>query len=632
MCGIIGFSGSFSHEALELGLHAIIHRGPDDTGIFFDQSREIGLGHARLAIIDLSPAGHQPMEIEDGILRIVFNGEIYNYRELQSDLRSKGHTFKSSSDTEVLLKLYLEHGREMLKMLNGIFAFAIYDSRSDELFLARDALGVKPLYVAETDRGVGFSSEIKGLLHLIPECRELDHLALHRYLCCLWCPGDRTPLKAVRKVQPGEYLVIKSGRVHSRTLWYSLPIDSASGKSSQSPEILTRKLRDHLRTAVSRQMISDVPVGAFLSGGLDSSAIVAFARESTPDIQCYTIRQTGGTEDGVTDDLLYAHRVAQYLGVPLHTVEVDSSDMAGDFEQMIRQLDEPLADPAALNVLYISRLAKRHGIKVLLSGAGGDDLFTGYRRHYAVHLQGYLQHLPRTTRHAIEWLGKRLDTRSPVFRRIAKFSDGAALLGNNRLANYFLWGQESQLLSLYSDAVGSQLASGDATRPFIDYLEMLPTGASPIDKMLALEQRFFLADHNLTYTDKMSMAEGIETRVPFLDPDLVNFSAHVPSTMKQRGRVGKWIFKKAMEQHLPEDVIYRPKTGFGAPLRRWMNQELSTLTHDLLGSTSLRQRGIFDPTAVSRLLDANRAGKADGSYTLLAIMAIEIWCRHYIDG
>ena len=631
MCGIIGFSGGFSSSALRAGLNAIAHRGPDDSGEFFDPAAGVGLGHVRLSIQDLSPLGHQPMVDSNGLVELIFNGEIYNFKELRSELEAAGYRFRGHSDTEVLLALYLTQGESMLQRLNGIFAFAIWDSRTRTLLLARDALGVKPLYFAEVARGVAFCSEIKGLLPLVPEARELDPAALHRYLSFLWCPGEGTPLKSVRKVLPGQAMLIREGRVARCWAWYDLPVCSLQPATAGPGEVI-ENATTHLRQAVQRQMVADVPVGAFLSGGLDSSAVVAFAREQEQGIRCFTIDAIGGQEPGVTDDLPYARRVAKHLNVPLEVVTIDSGRMAADLELMVSQLDEPLADPAPLNVLYISQLARQQGIKVLLSGAGGDDLFTGYRRHRAIQLERYWSWLPASTRDWLDATTSRLDQRNPFFRRLAKLFSGAGLSGDARIARYFAWAKEADLLALYSPEFRAQLAGVSATQPMLDFLQPFDAQVQPLARMLALEQRFFLADHNLIYTDKMSMAAGVEVRVPFLDLDLVNFAASVPLHFKQHGQQGKWVLKKAMEPFLPQDVIYRPKSGFGAPLRRWMRNELLELRNDLLSARSLSERGLFNPTAVQKLIADNDSGRVDASYTLLSLLCVEIWCRRFLDG
>lgn len=615
---------------MQVSLLALSHRGPDDSGLHVDKTVGIGLGHARLSILDLSPLGHQPMLSGDGQVVLVFNGEIYNFHELRKDLESKGYVFRGHSDTEVLLNLYLDQGEGMLPRLNGIFAFAVWDERKGVLLVARDGLGVKPLYYGETPQGFAFASEIKALPPLLPSPRELDVVSLHRYLGFLWCPGDGTPIKSVRKLQPGEALVVRAGRIERRWNWYRLPgVSLEEVKPNEKDWVGSTST--HLRQAVHRQMVADVPVGAFLSGGLDSSAVVAFARELNPEICCFTIEMAGGQEDGAVDDLPYARQVAKHLGVSLDVVTIDAGRMALDLEEMVVQLDEPLADPAPLNVLYISRLARQHGMKVLLSGAGGDDLFTGYRRHHALLLEKWWRWLPVGMRVGLDKAASRLDQRPVLARRLTKLFNGAGLDGDASIANYFLWAREADLLTLYTPEVREQLREVHAAQPLVEFLALAPAELSRLERMLLLEQRFFLADHNLIYTDKMSMAAGVEARVPFLDLDLVEFAARIPPELKQRGGAGKWVLKKAMEPYLPRDVIYRPKTGFGAPLRRWMRHDLRELLGDLLSHESLKRRGLFDPDAVQRMIAANDAGRVDSSYTLLSLVCIEIWCRRFFD-
>ena len=626
MCGIAGWSGAFDPRSLALMSAAIAHRGPDGDGEFVDVVAGIGLAHRRLSIIDLAPTGAQPMTDSDGLAVIVFNGEIYNYRELREELTRAGVAFRGTSDTEVLLHLYLREGLRMLPRLNGIFAFAIWDTRSRELVLARDALGVKPLYVHESRRGLAFASELKALLPVMGDDRALDAAALRRYLSFLWCPGEATPFRSVRKLGPGEVLVIRNGRAVRREAWYRLPSTQAAAPAPADP---VAAVADALRTATHRQLVADVPVGAFLSGGLDSSAVVAFAREREPGLRCFTIDLAGGQEQGMADDLPYARAVARHLDVRLDVVTVDASAMAADLPRMVEALDEPLADPAPLNVLYISELARRNGIKVLLSGAGGDDLFTGYRRHVAVRVDGALQIVPGFVRRGAEAGARLLGTRLAAMRRATKFAQGLSLDGDERLVGHFRWLTPGEAARLCGPALATD--SGDAGQPMYDFLQSVAPSRSSLDRMLALEQRFFLADHNLIYTDKMSMAAGVEARVPFLDLDLVALAARIPERVKQHGREGKWVLKKAMEPWLPREIIYRPKTGFGAPLRRWLHGELRTLLEDLLSADSLRRRGLFDPAAVHDLLRRHDAGRIDAAYTLLSLLVIELWCRAFVD-
>ena len=661
MCGISGYltspSASLRTNALFSSKIALDHRGPDDSGLFEDRLQGVGLAHARLSILDLSPLGHQPMLSDDGRVVLVFNGEIYNFRELRVGLQAEGYKFHGHSDTEVLLNLYLaqRHSvdgmQSMLRRLNGIFAFAIWDAGRAELLIARDALGVKPLYYSATSDGFAFASEIKALLPLLHKSGErvvnlfgdLDAEAINRYLSYQWCPGEGTPTLSVRKLGPGEVLWVRAGAISERFTWYQLPTFLSAGKRSTglsgtahySPKLTESEAilgtEQHLRQAVHRQMVADVPVGAFLSGGLDSSSVVAFARETNPDILCFTIETTGADEEGIADDLPYARQVAAHLQVPLEVVRIDAARMAEDLAAMVAQLDEPLADPAPLNVFYISRLAREQGVKVLLSGTGGDDLFTGYRRHRALMSEGVWSWLPRPVRVGLDLLTSGLNQHRPIFRRLRKLFNGASLDGDERLVNYFRWIDQRDLTALYTPEFRAALGCVRAEDLMLEYLSGLPPETSRLERMLALEKRFFLADHNLIYTDKMSMAVGVEVRVPFLDLDLVDFAARIPAHTKQRGREGKWVLKKAMEPYLPRDVIYRPKSGFGAPLRRWMRVELRDLLSDVLDSQSLRKRGLFDPIAVQRLIQANDQGKVDASYTLLSLMCIELWCRKFID-
>jgi asparagine synthase (glutamine-hydrolysing) len=612
-------------------LEALAHRGPDDRGSVVWPEQGVALGQTRLSIIDLSPTGHQPMTDASGRYTVVYNGEIYNYRELRADLEVTGVRFRGTSDTEVMLELYARDGEGALALLNGIFALAIWDHRRRELLLARDALGVKPLYYAQLHNGLAFASELKALLPVLTE-RTLDIVALHRYLSFLWCPGEGTPLKQVRQLGPGEAMVVRDGTVARRWTWYELPARRGAVMPMLPESEAAQAVTAGLRTAVQRQLVADVPVGAFLSGGLDSSAVAAFARESTPNLRCFTIDLTGGNDPGFGEDLPYARRVAQHLGVRLDVVTVDASRMALDLDRMVWMLDEPLADPAPLNVFYISRLAREHGIKVLLSGAGGDDLFTGYRRHLALRYERLWSWLPAPMRRALQAGARRLDAGTAFGRRAQRLFANAGARGDERLTGYFAWMPEAQVRTLYSAAFASELGALRADQPMLDYLAGVDADMPPMERMLALEQRFFLPDHNLAYTDRMSMAAGVETRVPYLDRGLVELAARVPEQLKQHGRIGKWVLKKAMEPYLPHDVIYRPKTGFGAPLRRWLHNELRPLADDLLSPAALRARGLFEPTTVQALRQADQAGRVDAAYTLLSLMSIEIWCQRFVDA
>ncbi|HQS58851.1 MAG: asparagine synthase (glutamine-hydrolyzing) [Gallionellales bacterium 35-53-114] len=632
MCGIAGFNGGFSLGALKRMGERISHRGPDDSGFFHAPEHRVGLAHRRLSIIDLSPTGSQPMKDASGQVVIIFNGEIYNFRELRAELVSAGFVFRGHSDTEVLLNLYLLCGEEMLQRLNGVFAFAVWDGRVRSLFVARDGLGVKPLYYAKTDTGVVFASELKALL-VNPEVkREIDPNAVLMHLTYLWCPAPSTILKGVKKLPPGHAMQIRDGEIQRQWKFYELPYNQAivdiSAKEAAS------QVEQAVRTAVERQMVADVPVGAFLSGGLDSSAVVAFAKQAQPDVrlQCFTIGFTDGVDEGFAEDLPYAKKVSEHLGVDLHTIYV-GAEMADQLETMIYHLDEPLADPAPLNALFICKLAREHGIKVLLSGAGGDDIFSGYRRHYALQKEQYWNWLPHWGRHLLAGGAGLLPTGRPSLRRLRKAFEYADLDKDERLASYFYWGQPARLESLLSDNYRQEINGWRVSEPLIEALHNVPDHTDPLNRMLFLESKFFLPDHNLNYTDKMSMAVGVEVRVPLLDPDLVALAARLPVGYKQHGREGKWIFKKAMEKYLPREVIYRPKTGFGAPLRSWLHSEnkLKPLMMDVLSKNAITRRGIFDSKSVESLIEEDAKGRVDATYTIFSMMCIELWCRKFLD-
>lgn len=632
MCGIAGFFGAYDARLLDAMNSIQKHRGPDDVGVWHDPKHCVGLAHCRLSIIDLSPSGRQPMWDLERRAVITYNGEIYNYRELKAGLEADGFRFKSTSDTEVILNLYLRYGVDCLSMLNGIFAFALWDAQRKKLLVARDGLGVKPFYYAVTKRGFAFASEIKALLQVPGLSRKLDPEAILYYMAYLFAPCPHTPLRSVRKLPPGHAAWVSEKGIQNTWQFYHLPFDRAI--VDDGPEVAAQRLREHLDLAVRRQMVADVQVGAFLSGGLDSSSVVAFARQyvSNGKLDCFTIGFKGGTtaEEGMSDDLPYARKVARHLGVDLHVIEV-GADMATRFEEMIWHLDEPQADPAPLNVLFICELARGHGIKVLLSGAGGDDILAGYRRHYALMQERYWAWLPVAARRKLRNLAQLAPADTAWGRRLQKAFCYAHESPQRRLASYFLWLEPSWLICLQGERMRDELNGCDPLKLLLDVIGNLLPNTHHLNQMLALDSSFFLTDHNLNYTDKMSMACGVEVRVPFLDPDLVAFAARMPPEYKQHGRVGKWIFKKAMEPLLPREVIYRPKTGFGAPLRRWLQQDLREYKEELLSENTLKNRGLFDPKAVKELVALDSRGKVDAAYPIFSLICIELWMRLFID-
>jgi asparagine synthase (glutamine-hydrolysing) len=631
MCGIAGFSGRFEPVLLERMNGAQAHRGPDDADVLFLPEAGVGLAHRRLSIIDLSPRGRNPMWDATRKAVIIYNGELYNYRELRRELVADGYAFNSDTDTEVLLNLYLRDGEKMLERLNGIFAFAIWDTRKRSLLVARDGVGVKPLYYAETANGFLFASELKALLQEPSIDRTLDLEAVRHHVLFLWCPSPITMLRAVRKLEPGMALVVKDGRVAQRFRFYDPRFGEEYVDWPEGDAIV--QVRKYLTRAVDRQLMSDVPLGAFLSGGLDSSSVVALAqRRIEPDkLQCFTIgfKSREAQIEGMADDLPYAQRVAEHLGVDLHTIWV-GPEMVDELAKMVFYLDEPQADPAPINALFISQLARRQGIKVLLSGAGGDDIFTGYRRHYALLREPVWAWLPQRVREALRRASSHVRPTTELRRRLAKAFRYADLDGDQRILSYFHWTPPDVLAGVFSPQL-RDLASPDLSGPVPKALASLPPRVAALNRMLYLEIKFFLTDHNLNYVDKVSMASGVEVRVPMLDPELMALAAKLPLHLKQRGRHGKWILRKAMEPYLPRDVIWRTKAGFGAPLRHWLRSELRPIVDDVLSERSLRERGLFDPKGVAELVEADRERKVDAAYSIFAMICIELWCRMFVD-
>jgi asparagine synthase (glutamine-hydrolysing) len=653
MCGITGFQGHFEDLLLREMAQLIVHRGPDDFGELFLPSAlgvNTGLAQRRLSIIDLSPNGHQPMSINcvcckdtsassEKKMWLVYNGELYNYRELRANLENKGHVFRSRSDTEVLLHLYAEFGPKMLEQLNGIFAIALFDGREagqhdgmqkGDLLLARDGLGVKPLYYSNTNQGFLFSSELKSLLACNDVAKNIDPVAIQQYLGYLWCPAPRTPLINVKKFEPGEAVIVRQGQAQKKWFFYDLPHGQTYSKATE--EEMAGELSHQLEAAVERQMIADVPVGAFLSGGLDSSAIVAMMRKLLPNekITCYTIGFEKTMGEGFVDDVPYAQQVAKHLNIDLNILRIGPG-IIKHLGQIIYFMDEPQADPAPINAYLIAQAARQDGIKVLMSGAGGDDIFSGYRRHLALNMEEKVKQVPlfKTLIRQLSQLN--LPGKHPVIRRINRYLENYTSDADRRIASYFLWGADKQRFSLLSSELQQQLAGVDTLEPLLASLHRVQTEKNSLNKMLYLEARHFLADHNLNYTDKATMAFGVEARVPLLDKELIDFAARIPPQYKQRGREGKAIFKKAMEGFLPKEVIYRGKTGFGAPLRYWLTHELKPLIYDILSPQALSNRGLFNPHAVQQLVKANESGKIDANYTIFSLISIELWCRMFLD-
>lgn len=631
MCGIAGYVGIRDGQLIQSMLSVIRHRGPDASGFWYDANVPIAFGHNRLSILDLSERGKQPMWDSSGRFCITYNGEIYNYRQLREDLKAKGCQFRTNTDTEVLINLFCDEGLSCLKRLRGIWAFAIYDVKERKTFLVRDPFGVKPLYYAMGDHQLLFASEIKGLLRWEGLDKSVDEAAIFETLMYLWTPGPRTIFANIRKLAPGEVLTVSSDDVLNFTS-ASYGIDLPQHFVDEPEHGMIERLRKQLHSSVTSQLVSDVPVGAFLSGGLDSSAVVAMAERDGHNIsRCYTMNYGGGKKwEGMVNDLQYARKVADYLGVECREIVLDDS-IVDRVREMLWHMDEPQADLAPLNVLLIAEAARQNGDYVLLSGAGGDDIFSGYRRHVALMSEKWWAWMPAKMRIGLKKISRTIDPSSAGGRRMRKWFKYAGCSSAERAIRYLVWSSEDDVLDLFQEDFRQRVSKHDPLAVMRDAMNTC-NGVDALSKMLYLDTRFFLTDHNLNYTDKMSMARGVEVRVPLIDIELVKMAHSIPSRAKVRGYTGKYIFKRAMESYLPKDVIYRPKTGFVSPIREWFRGALGEKMRLVLNEDSLTRRGWFSPRAVSDLFQKAERGVEDCHYLLLSVYLIEEWARMFIDG
>ncbi|MBC8046653.1 MAG: asparagine synthase (glutamine-hydrolyzing) [Fimbriimonadaceae bacterium] len=634
MCGILGIVKARRYERADIlqAFAFIKHRGSDHSGYHDDEN--IFLGNHRLVIQDISEKGSQPMYDASGRYIIIFNGEIYNHWEIRKQLQATGFQFNSTSDTETVLYGYIAYGEKILQKLNGIFAFSIYDNQKKEIFVARDQLGVKPLYYYFLDKTFIFCSEIKAIIKLPGIDKQINYPALTNYLQFLWSPGEMTPFSFVYKLLPGNYITCLVDDVQStfsKVQYYQLPIDQI--KQAKEKDVL-QQLNETFSQSVDRQLLSDVPYGFFLSGGIDSSLVVSAARRLYPEkeMDCFTIKQNDElAPEGFTDDFNYAKMVADHTNVKLHVVD-GNIDILKDFDKMIWHLDEPQADVAPLYVQNVCNAAIQNGIKVMLSGVGGDDLFSGYRRHQALFFDKYLQYVPGFM---MQWVGDALQKRNfqnPSVRRISKLLKHSSFEKLHRIVGYFEWFPVKEHLNLFTLDVQQTLIDYDPDEYLFRLLKQLPEDTDTLNKMLFLDLKTFLVDHNLNYTDKMGMACGVEVRVPFLDLELVNFAMHLPVKYKMKGLTTKYLLRQLSKKYLPDEIVHRSKTGFGAPVRKWIMHDLDEMIYERLNPKLLREQGIFQFDSVLKLIKDNKDAKIDASYTILTILAIQSWMEQFANG
>ncbi len=635
MCGIFGVINKeekVSRDLVQKACNLIAHRGPDDKD-YFTEGR-IGFGHRRLSIVDLSEHGRQPMISADGNYVLIFNGEIYNHLEIRHELLGSGYQFKGTCDTETLLYGYIHYGKSILSRLNGIFSFAVYDKIKKEVFIARDQYGIKPLYYYHAGDTFALSSEMKTFTALDQFDKTINYKALVDYINFLWCPGENTPFLKVKKLLPGHSLLFNLDSFSFKTeCYYDVPFTGNYAANTSEKE-LTNTLEAKLFKAVERQLMSDVPLGFFVSGGLDSSLIAAIAQKINGGKKITAFTIDPGKEvkaEGFSYDLDYAVTLSNKLGFDLSIVN-SKADILADFDKMIWHLDEPQADPAPLSVYNISKLARQNGIKVLLGGTAGDDIFSGYRRHQALRYNNWINKIPAGLAGVIKTASQQLDSNKPFNRRLKKILKDVGKSQNEVMAGYFSWIPLPINKSLFSNNIAGLIETHQPGDYFSSILDHIPKEKNSLNQLLYMEMKGFLPDHNLNYTDKMSMAAGVEARVPYLDVDLVNFSTTIPPELKMKGTTTKYLLKKVAEKFLPKEIIYRSKAGFGAPVRKWIVSDMDEMIQERLSPARLNNRGIFNSNAVQQLIEDNKSGKVDGSYTVWSLLAIESWMEQFVDG
>ena len=626
MCGIAGFidlwdarprSADDRAEILDRMCRVIRHRGPDDQGMLVKPG--VALGMRRLAIIDLV-TGNQPMSGEDGSVTVVFNGEIYNFQEIKPKLESRGHTFQTHSDTEAIVHAYEEFGPECLQDLRGMFGFAIWDEKARTLFIARDRAGKKPLYYTTTLNGTFvFGSELKALLEHPDVQREINPEALDTYFTLGYVPDPLAIFRSIHKLPPGHYLHFKDGHTTVRQYW---DFEFKPTQPLTEDEYLDQ-LRTLLDESVRLRLISDVPLGAFLSGGIDSSTVVALmARHVGQPVKTFSI----GFHEDSYNELKYARLTAEKFGTDHHEFFV-TPDICDVIDDLVWHFDEPFADSSAIPTYMVSKLARDH-VTVVLSGDGGDELFAGYTRYAVERKRGGFGLLPKTVRESVM---------RPISQHLPHATWGRNYLHNVSLdptARYLDSVSVFTSLnrrSLYTSDFAEKLGPGGyAARLFDDLVKHVKTDDA-VDRLLYLDSKTYLPGDILTKVDRMSMAVSLEARAPLLDHKLIEFVTTVPSTLKLAGLETKHLLKRAVKDLVPAGILHRPKQGFGVPIQEWINQQLRSRIRDTLSDSRARQRGYIDSRYVDVLLDEHERGRRDHSMGLWSLFMLELWQRRFMD-
>jgi asparagine synthase (glutamine-hydrolysing) len=623
MCGIAGFyayKGGRAPEAptLDRMLDVIWHRGPDDSGSHIQGP--VGIGTRRLSIIDLE-GGHQPMANEDGSVVVVQNGEIYNYRELLGMLRSRGHTVTTASDTETIVHLYEDHGDDFVHQLRGMFGLAVWDARRQRLVLARDRLGIKPLYYTDIGGELVFGSEIKSIIqHPGVEVRP-NLTALGQFLALKYVPSPATMFEGIHALPPGHLLACDRDGIKVERYW-DLSFRRDAGPSSE--EEAAERLEELLVDAVRSHLVSDVPFGAFLSGGIDSSTVVALMSQMLDSpVRTFAVGFEGDGQ--FVSELPYARLVAERWGTDHHEVLIGANDFIDRLEKVVWHLDQPIADEASLPNYMVSELAARH-VKMILSGEGGDELFAGYARYSFERLSPILTAVPRPVRRLAVATVDRLPRmrRAKIALRALSEPDEA-----RRLTSWFPLFNERRLDALLSDELRASL-DGSVSDVFAEHLGRAD-GREVVSRMLYVDTKLWLPDDLLARGDKTSMATSLEARVPLLDYPLVEYAASLPPSLKLRGKTRKYLLRKVAAKWLPEEVLTRKKEGFPTPVSLWFRGEARDFLREHLSPETIRRRGLFNPSYVERLIDEHDRGFADYGALLYGLLTVELWHRCYVD-
>ncbi|MDE2261026.1 MAG: asparagine synthase (glutamine-hydrolyzing) [Gammaproteobacteria bacterium] len=625
MCGIAGVVTRGSTPPRELigaMCDAMRHRGPDGEGIYIEPG--VGLGMRRLAVLDLV-TGDQPVANESGTVHAVFNGEIYNYRELRAELAAKGHRLRGTGDSEVIARLYEEHGLAFLSRLNGMFAIALWDSALKRLLLARDRMGIKPLYYSLHGGSVWFASEVKCILAGGGSARAIDPLGVDQLLTFEYTASPTTLFEDVRKLPPGAWLTVSGGKLHHGRFW-SLP--AAAPNTVSDVTELADRVRQTLLAAVRRQLASDVPLGAFLSGGIDSSILVAAMKEVSP---AAPLTFSIGFGDPTYSELRHARAVAAYCGTRHHE-QILTPDYLSLLPEVISQLDQPIADFSVFPTLLVARMARRR-VTVALGGDGGDELFGGYDTYRADRLSArLLDWQPAPLRAAAEWLARSLPLgkgKRGLANELRRFLEGARLPSDWQHLRWMVFLREAQRERLYTREFRSQVAG--ATEGLVRAV-LEDGGADRLGAQMRCDLRLYLPEDILAKVDAMSMASSLEARVPYLDNEVVDLALSIPSQLKVRGGVRKWILKRAFAGSLPPAVLARGKEGFSMPMKQWLAHEWNGLMHELLSPGSLAADGLFDGRYVQRLMREHESGAHNHSHLLWALMVFQLWRDRFKAG